>query len=44
MSKATKARPALEVDGTREKLVQLGLGHAAEALIEELTAAAQHNH
>jgi DNA replication protein DnaC len=42
MSKATKTQPALEVDGTREKLMQLGLSHAAEALVEELTAAVQH--
>ncbi len=32
MSKATKTQPALEIDGTREKLMQLGLSHAAEAL------------
>jgi DNA replication protein DnaC len=42
MSKSPKAQPALEIDGTRDKLLQLGLGHAAEALVEELTAAVQH--
>jgi DNA replication protein DnaC len=42
MSKAAKA-PPLEVDGTREKLMRLGLGHAAEALVAELTEAAQHD-
>ena len=45
MSTATKATksPALEVDGTREKLVRLGLLHAAEALGRELSEAVQHN-
>ena len=43
MTKGTKARPPLEVDSTREKLLQLGLGHAAEALVAELTEAAQHD-
>lgn len=33
----------LEVDGIREKLVGLGLSHAAEALAEELSAAVKHN-
>ncbi|HSB54998.1 MAG TPA: IS21-like element helper ATPase IstB [Gemmatimonadales bacterium] len=42
MSKTPKA-PPLEVDGTREKLLRLGLGHAAEALVAELTEAAQHD-
>lgn len=42
MSKPCKT-PALEVDGTREKLLRLGLGHAAEALVAELTEAAQHD-
>ena len=31
-AKVSNGQPHLEVDGTREKLVQLGLGHAAEAL------------
>jgi DNA replication protein DnaC len=35
--------PHLEVDGTREKLTQLGLSHAAEALAEELSEAVKHN-
>jgi len=42
MSKVAEASP-LEVDRTREKLLRLGLGHAAEALLEELTAATQHD-
>ena len=42
MSKTPKT-PPLEVDGTREKLLRLGLGHAAEALVAELTEAAQHD-
>jgi DNA replication protein DnaC len=35
--------PALEVDRTREQLQQLGLGHAAAALAEELSEAVKHN-
>lgn len=35
--------PHLEVDSTREKLVHLGLPHAAEALGEELSEAVKHN-
>ncbi len=35
--------PHLEVDSTREKLQQLGLAHAAEALGEELSEAVKHN-
>jgi DNA replication protein DnaC len=42
-SKGTNGQPLLEVDGTRAKLVQLGLGHAAEALAEELSEAVKHN-
>ena len=41
--KSTNGSPHLEVDGTRAKLVQLGLGHAAEALAEELSEAVKHN-
>jgi DNA replication protein DnaC len=42
------ARPAngqghAEVDSLREKLTQLGLAHAAEALAEELSEAVKHN-
>src|SRR4029077_8458096 len=33
----------LEVDRTREQLQQLGLGHAAAALAEELSEAVKHN-
>ena len=40
--KAAKS-PPLEVDGTRERLTQLGLLHAAEALARELSEAVQHN-
>jgi len=46
MSSATKKRSPgarLEVDGTREKLLQLGLVHAAEALGEELSEAVKQN-
>ena len=35
--------PPLEVDRTRERLEQLGLGHAAAALGEELSEAVKHN-
>jgi DNA replication protein DnaC len=35
--------PHLEVDGTRDKLSQLGLAHAAEALAEELSEAVKQN-
>lgn len=41
-TKAAKTAP-LEIDGTRERLVRLGLLHAAEALGPELTEAVQHN-
>jgi DNA replication protein DnaC len=41
--KGSNGSPHLEVDGTREKLVQLGLAHAAEALAEELSEAVKHN-
>ena len=40
---AGNGTPRLEVDGTRAKLVQLGLAHAAEALAEELSEAVKHN-
>ena len=42
-AKLTNGQPHLEVDGTREKLVQLGLAHAADALAEELSEAVKHN-
>ena len=42
-AKSTAATPHLEVDGIREKLTQLGLPHAAEALAEEITEAVKHN-
>jgi len=42
-AKASNGAPHLEVDGTRAKLVQLGLAHAAEALAEELSEAVKHN-
>jgi DNA replication protein DnaC len=41
--KPAAAAPHLEVDTTREKLVQLGLLHAAEALAEELSEAVKQN-
>lgn len=42
-AKAGNGQPALEVDSTRQKLLQLGLSHAAEALAEELSEAVKHN-
>jgi len=42
-AKPSNGTPHLEVDATREKLVALGLGHAAEALAEELSEAIKHN-
>ncbi len=42
-TKKTTAGPALDVDATREKLVQLGLCHAAESLAGELSEAVKHN-
>jgi len=41
--KASGQTPHLEVDGIRDKLHQLGLTHAAEALAEELSEAVKHN-
>jgi DNA replication protein DnaC len=41
--KAGNGAPHLEVDVTREKLVALGLAHAAEALGEELSEAVKHD-
>jgi DNA replication protein DnaC len=43
VAKAAASPPHLEVDHTREKLVQLGLAHAAAALAEELAEAVKHN-
>jgi DNA replication protein DnaC len=42
-NKKQASGPRLEVDGTREKLLQLGLVHAAEALGEELSETVKHN-
>jgi DNA replication protein DnaC len=42
-AKAAPGLPHLEVDGTRERLAQLGLAHAAAALAEELSEAVKHN-
>jgi DNA replication protein DnaC len=42
-AKGANGSPHLEVDGTREKLHQLGLAHAAGALAEELAEAVKHN-
>jgi DNA replication protein DnaC len=42
-AKANGSTPHLEIDGTRDKLVALGLGHAADALAEELAEAIKHN-
>jgi len=42
-SKTANGAPRLEVDGIREKLLGLGLAHAAEALAEELSEAVKHD-
>lgn len=42
-AKKSSAQVPLEIDGTREKLLQLGLAYAAEALAEELSEAVKHN-
>ena len=42
-AKKATAQPPLDVDATREKLVQLGLSHAAESLAGELSEAVKHN-
>lgn len=42
-TKKTTAGPALDVDATREKLVQLGLSYAAESLAGELSEAVKHD-
>jgi hypothetical protein len=39
----TNNGPPLEVDRTRERLEQLGLSHAAQALAEELSEAVTHD-
>jgi DNA replication protein DnaC len=41
--KGANGSPHLEVDGIREKLMSLGLSHAAEALAEELSEAVKHD-
>ena len=33
------AKPRVDIDGTRERLLRLGLPHAAEQLAERVTAA-----
>jgi DNA replication protein DnaC len=42
-AKAANAQAHAEVDGLRERLLQLGLAHAAEALAEELSEAVKHD-
>lgn len=42
-AKKSSAQVPLEIDSTREKLLQLGLSHAAERLAEELSEAVKHN-
>lgn len=44
VAKKDSTRPQLEIDHTREKLLQLGLSHAAESLVSELSEAVKHNH
>ena len=41
--KKAESHPLLEVDHTREKLIGLGLAHAAAALASELSEAVKHN-
>jgi DNA replication protein DnaC len=41
--KAASGQAHAEVDSLRERLMQLGLAHAAEALAEELSEAVKHN-
>jgi DNA replication protein DnaC len=43
-SKTKNAAVALEIDATRERLIQLGLNFAADCLGEELADAVKHNH
>ena len=40
-AKAAGGSPAVQVDGLRQRLIALGLSHAAEALAEELSEAVQ---
>ncbi len=42
-TKKSAEHPPLEIDGTRERLNQLGLAFAAESLGEELSEAVKHN-
>jgi DNA replication protein DnaC len=42
-SRAVNGSPAVAVDSVREKLLALGLLHAAEALAEELSEAVKHD-
>ena len=42
-AKAANGHAHAEVDGLRERLMQLGLAHAAEALAEELSEAVKHD-
>lgn len=42
-SRSSRTEPAAEVDALREKLLGLGLGHAAAALGEELSEAVKHD-
>ena len=42
-AKGANGQPHLDLGGTRAKLVQLGLAHAAEALAEELSEAVKHD-
>jgi DNA replication protein DnaC len=42
-AKAAGGSPAVQVDGLRQRLIALGLSHAAEALAEELSEAVKHD-
>jgi DNA replication protein DnaC len=42
-AKAAGGSPGVQVDGLRQRLIALGLSHAAEALAEELSEAVKHD-
>ena len=42
-AKAASGSPGVEVDGLRQRLIGLGLSHAAESLAEELSEAVKHD-
>jgi DNA replication protein DnaC len=42
-ARTSRGEPVVEVDALRQKLLGLGLAHAAEALVEELSEAVKHD-